>query len=203
MLALKQQLVELTTYFHQRGWTPATSSNFSARVDQERILVTVSGKDKGTLTDDDFMLVNYQGQPVDSDPNKKPSAETLLHTQLYNWHQDIQVVLHTHSVNATVLSMKLDQQDHLRLDGYEVLKAFPSITSHEVSVDLPIFDNTQDISALSELVDNACHQGIDIPGYLIRGHGLYAWGNSFAEAKKHIEALEFFLECELIKCRLN
>jgi methylthioribulose-1-phosphate dehydratase len=34
-------------------------------------------------------------------------------------------------------------------------------------------------------------------GYLIDGHGLYAWGHDMAEARRHLEAFEFLLNCEL------
>ena len=34
-------------------------------------------------------------------------------------------------------------------------------------------------------------------GYLIEGHGLYAWGLGMGEARRHLEAFEFLLACEL------
>ena len=34
-------------------------------------------------------------------------------------------------------------------------------------------------------------------GYLIDGHGLYAWGRDMAETRRHLEAFEFLLGCEL------
>jgi methylthioribulose-1-phosphate dehydratase len=36
----------------------------------------------------------------------------------------------------------------------------------------------------------------EMQGYLIAGHGLYTWGKSFEIAKRHLEVLEFLLECE-------
>ncbi len=55
-------------------------------------------------------------------------------------------VLHTHSVNATVLSMRVDQ---VVLDGYEVQKAFPGVETHESRMVIPVFPNSQDIAALA------------------------------------------------------
>jgi methylthioribulose-1-phosphate dehydratase len=42
-----------------------------------------------------------------------------------------------------------------------------------------------------------------LSGYLIAGHGLYAWGRDLAEARRHLEAFEFMLACELEPRRLT
>ncbi len=62
------------------GWTPATSSNFSQRLDAHHAAITVSGRDKGRLGRADIMVVNLDGHPVATE--LRPSAETRLHTQL-------------------------------------------------------------------------------------------------------------------------
>jgi len=193
----RADLIEVGRALHGRGWTPATSGNFSARLDDGQILVTASGKDKGALTEDDFLIVNEQGEPRDADASRKPSAETLLHTSLYKWSSEIQVVLHTHSVQSVSLTRRNPGENHLTIGNLEILKAFPGIQTHEVQVRIPIFENTQEMAPLAEAVNKRCREGLDVPGYLIRGHGLYAWGHSVAEAKKHIEAFEYLLECEL------
>ena len=46
------------------GWTPATSSNFSQRLDDRHAAITVSGRDKGKLTDADIMVVDFDGTSV-------------------------------------------------------------------------------------------------------------------------------------------
>jgi methylthioribulose-1-phosphate dehydratase len=101
-------------------------------------------------------------------------------------------VLHTHSVNATVLSMRLDA---VVLEGYELQKAFPGITSHESQVIVPVFANAQDIPVLAAEVAAYLDAHPQTVGYLIRGHGLYTWGETVADTLRHVEALEFLLEC--------
>ena len=76
------------------GWTPATSSNFSMRLDDHLAAITISGRDKGRLGRDDIMVVDMHGKAVGSDA--RPSAETGLHTQIYRRVPDANVVLHTH-----------------------------------------------------------------------------------------------------------
>jgi methylthioribulose-1-phosphate dehydratase len=178
------------------GWTPATSSNFSERIDENHIAITVSGRNKGRLTENEIMVIDLDGNPVETDADKKSSAETLLHTMLYRRFDDVQCVLHTHSVNQTVASRFFAAQGYVRLEGYELLKAFAGQATHETMIDVPVFPNTQDMTSLAAQVNAQLDKG-PMWGYLIDGHGLYAWGRSMNEARRHLEAFETLLTCEL------
>lgn len=187
------ELIEIGAFFDASGWAPATSGNYSARIDDKYAAITVSGYPKGRLDMDGIMAVDMDGRATDT---RKPSAETLLHTMIYTLKPEAGAVLHTHSVNAVVLS-RLMKKSKLKLEDYELLKAFPGIETHESSVCVPIFDNTQDIAALSELVREKLEEKTNVFGFLIRSHGLYAWGKDVAEAARAIEAFEFLFTCEL------
>ena len=191
---LAQLLIGNIRELAQSGWTPATSSNFSHRLDDHHAAITVSGRDKGRLVEDDIMVVDFDGQAVGRP--LRPSAETLLHTQLYRWQPAIGAVLHTHSVNATVLS-RLTLADSLVFADYELQKAFAGVSSHECQVLVPIFDNDQDIARLAAKVQPWLDEHPDCVGYLIRGHGLYTWGATMADCLRQVEAFEFLFECEL------
>ena len=196
--ALRRAAGEIITNVRElaaAGWTPATSSNFSRRLDQDHAAITVSGRDKGRLTEDDIMVVDWDGKAVGSD--HRPSAETLLHTQLYKRFEDVGCVLHTHSPNQTIASRLYAGAGRLRLDGYELLKAFRGNETHETEVVVPVLQNTQDMHTLAAQVDCLLDRQPPIWGYLIDGHGLYAWGRDMAEARRHLEAFEFLIGCEL------
>lgn len=182
------------------GWTPATSSNFSHRMDERHAAITISGRDKARLSEDDMMVVDLDGAAVGS--GHRPSAETGLHTGLYRRLPEVGCVLHTHSRNQTVASRLFSGIGHVRLQGYELLKAFPGNATHETAIDLPVLPNSQDMAVLGAQVD-ALLDGGPMWGYLIDGHGLYAWGRDVAEARRHLEAFEFLLGCELDLLRLS
>src|SRR5690606_33554303 len=143
-----------------------TSGNLSCRIDGHTAAITVSGRHKGRLSLADIMRVDLQGQPLDP---QRPSAETLLHTQLYRYFPGVGAVLHTHSVNATVLSRLVGEA--LPLNDLELLKAFQGIDTHEASVELPVFGNDQDMVRLAGRVARYLETGPALPGYLIAGHG--------------------------------
>lgn len=186
-------LANVVRFLAARGWTPATSSNFSVRIPgfEEGFAISKSGRDKYAFSADDVMVVDYQGQCL-APEGARPSAETLLHVEAYD-DAAIGAVLHTHSVNATVLSLQHERE--LVLEGFELLKGIAGHHTHETRIVLPIFPNTQDIAALAEDVRAYRRDKGPIHGYLIAGHGLYAWGKDLMEARRHIESYEFLFEC--------
>ena len=198
-----QALIEAGRELHARGWVPATSGNFSARLNEKEVVLTVSGRHKGKLDEAGFLRADLDGKPIGTD--KRPSAETLLHTQLYRKYPDVDVVLHVHSPNATLISRAVQRagQQDLVLTGYELLKAFPGCTTHATSMRVPVFDNEQVIPRLAARVDAWLDANDPVYGYLIAGHGLYAWGRDMAETLRHIEAFDFLFECDLRERGVN
>lgn len=194
---LLDQLAECGRLFFQRGWSVGTSSNYSAVSGRDplRLWLTVSGKDKGRLTREDFVEVNEAGTPIDPE-GPKSSAETLLHCVAAE-RPDVNAVLHTHSVWSTVLSDHFFEQGGIELSGFEMLKGLSGIKTHEHAEWVDIFENTQHIPDLAAKVSERLADTNRPPmhGYLIRKHGLYTWGNSIDEARRHVEIFEFLFEC--------
>ena len=190
-------LCDIGREFHQRGWSLATSSNYSVVLNREplELLVTASGKHKDRLTKEDFVRVDGAGRPVEKTSGKS-SAETLLHVAIASQLQ-VGAVLHTHSVWGTILSNRFFKRGGIELAGFEMLKGLDSVSTHEHNEWLPIFANTQDIGSLSEKVANllADPVGPIQHGFLIHRHGLYTWGEDLGAARRQVEAIEFLLEC--------
>ena len=181
-----------------QGLAPATAGNYSVRLSANEIAITVSGHHKGRMDESAIMRVDMNGKALE---NKKPSAETLLHTHIYQRYPNVNAILHTHSVAGVALTRFLPHKNELVLEGYELLKAFPGITTHETKIDLPVFNNTQDMEALNTEVDKKLKD--DTHGYLIRDHGIYVWGRDMAEAERVAEALEHLLQCEIEMMKLR
>ena len=186
------ELIEAGNALYRMGMVPATSGNFSARLANGDIAITVSGAHKGKLTRADIMLMDKHGKARDE---RKPSAETALHTQVYALFPEVNVVLHPHALNAVVLSKR--RTDFVKLQDYELLKAFPGISTHRTTLQVPIFPNDQDILRLARQVEPYLKQSPDTVAYIIAGHGFYTWGKDVASAMRHIEALDYLFACEL------
>jgi len=195
--------------FHGKNWSLGTSSNYSVVASREplELVITASGKDKSALGEDDFVRVDAGGSVIGpgrtggSVDGRAASAETLLHCMLAEMLPTVGAVLHTHSVWGTILSRAELERGSLRLEGYEMLKGLDGIRTHETFEEVPIFANSQDIAALAELIrprfTAAEWTTADRPpfhGFLLSGHGLYTWGRTLAEARRHVEIYEFLFE---------
>lgn len=180
------------------GWVPATAGNISVRLPDGTVAITRSGGHKGFLDVNGVIRVDAGGRPLR--PGDRPSAETGLHCGIYRRFPEAGAVLHGHSVPVTHLSRA--GGDAILLEGYELLKAFPGLPTHEGAIALPVVDNDQDIARLQRVMDARWDALAEIPpGYLIRGHGIYVWGADMSAALMRLEALEFMLACELEKRR--
>jgi methylthioribulose-1-phosphate dehydratase len=178
---------------HARGWVPATSGNFSVRWGS-RISITPTGLDKGMLVPRDLLEIDMNGSVLRG--RGRPSAETSLHTVIYRERAHARSILHVHTVWNTLLSGRFAGEGNVRLSGYELLKGLAGVTTHEHTECVPIIANTQEYAALAEEFSQVLRENPDAHGVLLSRHGLYTWGESVAEARRHLEALEFLFEVE-------
>jgi methylthioribulose-1-phosphate dehydratase len=176
-----------------RGWAPATSGNFSVRWGS-RISITPTGLDKGILVPQDLLEIDMNGSVLGG--RGRPSAETSLHTVIYRDRAHARAILHVHTVWNTLLSGRFAAEGHVRLSGYELLKGLAGVTTHDHIECVPIIANTQQYSALARDLSEILRDHPDAHGVLLSRHGLYTWGESVAEARRHLEALEFLFEAE-------
>ncbi|NYT40270.1 methylthioribulose 1-phosphate dehydratase [Sphingomonas sp. R-74633] len=186
-------LVEVGRRLDARGWAPATAGNYSVRLDDGSIAVTVSGWHKGRLTPDGIMRVDLEGKGLTPG---KPSAETDLHLAIYRLFPNVGAVLHGHSPEAVGMSRATEANEWV-FAGHEMLKVFPGNTTHEAEIRLPIVDNSQDMAVIEEAIRPALLAPNAAPTYLIRSHGLYAWGKDLAEAERVLEGTEWLIAAEL------
>jgi methylthioribulose-1-phosphate dehydratase len=188
---LVAELVAVARRIGQRGWLPATSGNLSAVVSREPLLLaaTATGVDKTRLQPSDVVLVDESGRAVDGGP--RPSAEVMLHVAVAR-ATGAGAVVHTHSVWDTLASLRPAGQ--VTLAGFELLKALDGVDTHEHRELLPIFDNDQNIERLAARVETALGERPDAHAFLLRAHGMYAWGADLAAAERHLDALQLLLE---------
>lgn len=199
--SLAVQLTTAMASIHRRGWCDGTGGNFSLVQQRQplQLLMAPSGVDKGRVAPEDLIVVDAHGGVIEG--SGKASAETSLHLTIVRI-RGAGAVLHTHSQAGTLLSRLAIRQDQasaedeedtgIRLEGLEMLKGLEGINSHESIVTLPVLANDQDLERLSRRAESAISRAPQ--GLLLAGHGLYAWGNTLAQAVRHLEILEFLLE---------
>jgi len=188
-----EALCATARWCYARGWVPATSGNFSVRAGHH-IFITPTGLDKGTLMPADLLEIDPEGRAVAG--KGKPSAETGLHTVIYRERPKAHAILHVHTIWNTLLSGRFVEAGFVAIEGYELLKGLAGVSTHEHLEKVPILGNTQDYGLLSANLAGALHGFPGAHGVLLSRHGLYTWGEWVAEARRHLEALEFLFEVE-------
>ncbi|KAA6458597.1 methylthioribulose 1-phosphate dehydratase [Acidobacteria bacterium AB60] len=188
-------LCALARWCAGRGWVPATSGNFSVKdAATERIFISRSGLDKGQITPADLLELDVTGNLLHGDG--RPSAETGLHLVIYRDRPKVHAIAHVHTIWNTLLSARCAAAGAVEMEGYELLKALSGVTTHAYRECVPVIANTQDYAALAQELTGVLKQNPAVHGVLLSGHGLYTWGTSVAEARRHLEALEFLFEVE-------
>jgi methylthioribulose-1-phosphate dehydratase len=190
---LARLLAEAGRDFYRRGWVLGTSGNFSAVGSSEplRLAITASGADKGALLPDDFLEIDANGEVTRGEG--RPSDETRLHLAVVRL-REAGAVMHTHSVWSTLLSEAFAEDGKLCIEGFEMLKGLAGVRTHEHCESLPVIENSQDMKALAQALEEVLGKYPDCHGVLLRRHGLYTWGRDLSEARRHVEILEFLLE---------
>lgn len=192
--AAAHALAGLARDFHARGWCLGTSGNFSVVLTREplTLLVTQTGRAKQELGADDFVVVDEDARPVPGEAGR-PSAETHLHTAIA-LRAGAGAVLHTHSPASTLLGEHFLGKGGFTLAGYEMLKGLEGIRTHEAAVFVPVLPNDQDVPALRGPALRLFDRQQPLHGFLLAGHGLYTWGDTLEQGRRHVEIFEFLLD---------
>ncbi|MFU8806215.1 MAG: methylthioribulose 1-phosphate dehydratase [Bradymonadaceae bacterium] len=191
----RQEMILSARAFYGHGWMMGTSGNLSVRMEDDRFLITASGKDKGALTDDDFLLCDLAGRPVE-DTSNRPSAETLVHCVIYRRFPEVRAIYHVHQVHAALCSARDRAQKSTSFADLEMIKGL-DVWEEGASIAVPILDNLHDIPALARHIDEFLESpqfDPRVPGVNLYNHGLYAWGDSTSAAKRHIETFGYLFE---------
>ena len=190
---VSQRLAEIGSRFDQRGWMLGTSGNLSSVIEREplRLAITPSGTPKGELSADQILEIDVTGTVTHG--MGSPSAEARLHVEVIR-ARGAGAVLHTHSIWSTLLSDRHAAMGGLAIEGYEMLKGLEGVTTHEHREWIPILDNDQDMTRLAARLQQVFIQHPTCHAFLLRRHGMYTWGDSLAQAVRHVEIVEFLLE---------
>jgi methylthioribulose-1-phosphate dehydratase len=188
------ELADVKDELSERDWFMGTSGNLAIKVcnDPIQFLVTASGKDKRKRTDEDFLLVDVNGHPVET-THLKPSAETLLHVEIYRL-TNAGCSLHVHTIDNNVISEVYGDTGEVSFQGQELIKAF-DIWEEDAVLRIPIIRNFSHIPTLAKSFSE--HISGDSGAVLIRNHGITVWGRNAFEAKKILEASEFLFRYQL------
>ncbi len=186
------QLCTLGRWVAQRQWLPFGSGLFSIRTSEHSALFTSADKDKSELSPADLISHSWTTpQQVDT--------VMAIHQFLYQQNPQHKVVLQSHGLQATVFSRLIKTDQHLFV-GYELQNLVATSELQRSCCPLAILDPQSTELTLQELQQRFERESLP-HAFLIRGHGLYVWGDSIDSTKRHLEAWQFLIGCELERVR--
>lgn len=181
--------------FSGYGWMRGTSGNLSVVVDRDPLVlaVTASGLDKSELTDRDVVLIGADGTAIDPDDPRPPSAEAGLHAHIAA-RTGAGAVFHVHAFDAVVAGHRWPGGVEIR--DMEMLKGIGH-RAHDETVTIPVVANDQDMAVEAARFDEvyvpATAEVPEVPALIVASHGMYAWGDDIAAARRHLEIAEWLL----------
>lgn len=184
---INQMIVDIN-FFSSLGWVLGTSGSFSAKIESDLIVASQTHKDKSLMKPSDFILLDSQG---DAQSEGNPSGETAYHLCVYDNIKNAKGVIHTHSVYGALISELYDKK--ITLKDYEFLKGIDILNSLSDGIEIPIFFNLQALSRNCKIIKSYLESNQTV-GFLLKKHGLFVWGSSWEQAKKHCEILEFMFK---------
>jgi methylthioribulose-1-phosphate dehydratase len=197
----RSDLIAAAQYFYTQGWMVGTAGNLSVRLPNGSFWITASGKSKGSLSLEDFVLIHPNGQ-VEASENLKPSAETAIHQTLYNRFPTAQACYHVHSIEANLVS-RFGESDSIILPTLEMLKGF-GIKTENPHCAIAIFANHLEVSRIATEIEQRFQNDTpQIPALLIRDHGLTVWAASTEEARNFVELMEYIFRYMVIAQQLQ
>jgi L-fuculose-phosphate aldolase len=175
------ELIEYGKLAGGKNFTPGFSGNLSARCGN-KILITATGTANGYLSEDDFALIDFEGNIIEG--NKKPSSEKMLHVEFYKQREDINYIFHVHSPYLTAFSAAGKALDKNILA--EIVYCFDYIPLAEYA-----------LPGSKELVENTSKFFKDFDVVLMANHGVIVGGKDVKDAYLKLELCEAYAQTVL------
>lgn len=185
---LRRELVRFSRWVARLGFTPGTSGNLSARLDEQRFLVTPTGLSKFLLKSADMVIVDADGCLLDG--TRRVTSEISMHLEVYRERSDVNAVIHTHPPVATAFACSgraLDQmlcQEAVMTLGPVPLAIYATTGTAEVAASLHPFV--------------AGHDAI-----LLANHGVITYGQNLLDAFMKTETVEHLAQVSLVAHQLG
>jgi methylthioribulose 1-phosphate dehydratase/enolase-phosphatase E1 len=193
---IRSLVCELCRQFYQLGWVTGTGGSISIR-HEENIFMTPSGVQKERIQPDELFIVDFKGEIIKAPEAKGGGSAKLsdcapLFLHAYN-QRNAGAVLHSHGLYCNLVTLLCEGRNEFRISQQEMIKGIEGHGYFDELV-IPIIENT---AWEHELADSL---GATIANYpkacavLVRQHGMYVWGKTWEQAKRHGECLHYLFE---------
>ncbi len=180
---LRQNIVRIGRMMSEKGWIAACDGNLSARLTEDRILITPAGVCKGLLSEDDPIVCSLDGSKIQG--NGRPSSEMHMHLTIYRMRGDVNAVVHAHPPTCTGFAAA----------GRDLnIGLLPEVIVGLGSVPLAAYGTP----GTPELGESLLPYIERHDAVLLANHGAVAWGEELMQAFFRMETTEHFARIALV-----
>ncbi len=183
MLTKTNEIITFGKKLYKKGLIAGFDGNLSYRISKNEILITASNVHKGMLKKEHVLTINFKKEILKG--TLKPSSETLMHLSIYK-HTRAKAIIHAHSPYSIAASLSSKQIDLTSIiEGRLLFKKIPIV---------PEF-----LPGTKELANAAKDAALISKIFILKAHGVVAWGESLLEAFGLIESLEHNIKIVALK----
>lgn len=193
----RELVCELCRQFFQAGWVTGTGGSISIR-HGNRIYMTPSGVQKERIQPDELYVLDIDGEvlsvPYQKPGGKAPKLSDCSPLFLHAFQQrNAGAVLHSHSFCTNIATSLFEGQSEFRISHQEMIKGITGYGYFDELV-IPIIENTAWEHELADSLGETIAKYPKACAVLVRRHGMYVWGDSWEQAKRHGECLHYLFE---------
>jgi L-fuculose-phosphate aldolase len=179
----RADVIHVCHRMYQRGFVAANDGNVSARLPDDRVLVTPAGRSKGFLAEEDLIVIDLEGRVLEG--RAKPSSEYRMHTALYRARPDVHGMAHAHPVTATGFAVA----------GIPLANpVLPEIIVTLGSIPIAPYG----CPGTPELPEKILPLAERHDAFLLENHGVLTLGPTVIDAYHRLEAVEQFARISLV-----
>lgn len=185
---LKKEIIAAGIRMYKRGYVAANDGNISARIDDDRILITPTGISKGFMKPADLAMIDFNGKLIKG--NRKPSSEFLMHLKIYKNRDDVNSVCHSHPPYSTAFTVAGKALDKFLLPEAVIVLGKVPLIKYETPGTEPFSD-----SLLPYLKNH--------DAFLLANHGVVTVGSNVQNAYHKMETVEHFAQILFLALQLG
>jgi L-fuculose-phosphate aldolase len=173
---------------YSKNLTTTSGGNISFRLEDDRLLITPSGTDKGRMKGDQIGVLTMKGENQTS--ALKLSIESGMHIAIYNKRPDIRAIVHAHPpVSSGFTALRCNINCALTAEARAILGT-PKMAPYA-------------LMGTSLLADIVAENAMDTQVILMENHGIICLGHTLLEAFDRMEVLEAAAKMTLIAALLK
>ena len=179
-----RDILEIGRLLYDKGYIVATDGNLSVLLEDERILITPSGKRKEKLNEDDLVIIDKNGTVLSG--KHKPSSEIYMHLWIYEQRPDVKAIIHAHPPHATAYSFVMPREYTPQLAETRDLVGKINFVPYREP-------------GSKELAAEVKEKIKDSLALVLHKHGVIVGGASLWDAFSRLERLEFEMKIRMMR----